>query len=148
MKKSPKIREMASYNKRWDCLCYCKNFNGYAYVIDGWLCVWQRVIQHEDLRAFWKYFKRPNSSRQQLLRLHTINAHIHIPLPCFGSSSLVVMHCIRCDQIRGYISLVLSETLQVMKTFHFHKLKYLFQRFRCSTHPFSRTTYDILHLWC
>ena len=32
-----------------------------------------------------------------------------------------------------------------IKIFHFHKLKYLFQRFRCRTQPFSRTTYDILH---
>ena len=38
-----------------------------------------------------------------------------------------------------------SETLWVIKTFHFHKLKYLFQRFRCHKHPFSRTTYDVLH---
>ena len=38
----------------------------------------------------------------------------------------------------------LSETLWVMKTFDFHKLKYLFQRFGCRTHPFSRTAYDIL----
>ena len=28
---------------------------------------------------------------------------------------------------------------------HLRKLKYLFQRFRCRTHPFSRTTYGILH---
>ena len=34
--------------------------------------------------------------------------------------------------------------MQVMKTFHFHKLEYLFQRFRCRAHPFLRTTYDIL----
>ena len=29
-----------------------------------------------------------------------------------------------------------------MKIFNFHKLRYLFQRFRCRTHPLSRTAYE------
>ena len=38
-----------------------------------------------------------------------------------------------------------SETLRVIKLFHFPKLKYFFQRFRSLIHPFSRTTYDMLY---
>ena len=41
------------------------------------------------------------------------------------------------------IGLDLSGTLPVTKTIHFHKLKYLFKRFRCRKHPFSRTTYNV-----
>ena len=32
------------------------------------------------------------------------------------------------------------------KNICFHKLKYSFQHFRCRMQPFSRTTYNILHL--
>ena len=59
----------------------------------------------------------------------------------FGKSDIIQSKGLSCQP-----SLPQNKTLPVMKIFHFHKPKHLFQRFSCRTHSFWRTIYDILIL--
>ena len=65
-----------------------------------------------------------------------------IALDFNASVKLVVIWIIKTRALpRGKPNLRFA--LQVIKTFHFHKPKYLFQRFRSHKHPFSIPSYDI-----
>ena len=115
------------------------------------------LINFTELRTFFiqlKFTRRQKALlyfrtkyAQSVLQKQNKNLRsIWIIMEAAGFNYCIKMHQFKAKDSKIQFIDTVKVKLWVMKTFHFHKIKYLFQGFRCHTHPFAKATYDILYL--